>query len=565
MNYSIIDILTLLGALGFFIYGMKVMSEGIQKAAGRRLRKILSAMTRNRYFGVLTGFFITGLVQSSSATTVMTVSFVNAGLLSLVESAGVMMGANIGTTTTAWIVSYFGFKFKIASISLPIIAFGLPLLFFKRSAPRAWGEFLIGFALLFLGLNELKDAVPDIRNNPEILAFLAEYANIGFLSTLLFVGVGTLLTIIVQSSSAAMTLTLVMCYNGWIPFEVAAAMVLGENIGTTITAEIASLVGNVYAKRSARIHSIFNVIGVTWMVISLPFFLDLVDWFSVSVMGNASPYESVESIPFALSYFHTAFNLANVLLLIGFVPQLVRFAERTVKSKEQDSEIYHLEYIGGGVTGTPELSLLEAKKELVKFGNIVRRQTSFVRDLLVEQDEKKRESLQDRIRKYEEITDRIESEVAMFLTKVAEGELSSNSSRQIRAMLGIINDLERVGDICYQMSLIIARKNEERIWFTPKQRAGVQSMFNKVDLTLEQMEKNLNNDYSEVDLNAAIILEEELNSLRDQLKQDHLEMTEKKKYNYQSGIIYADLFSALEKIGDHVINVSEALAEEELA
>ena len=269
MDFSLIDTLTLLGALGFFIYGMKIMSEGIQKAAGNKLRQILSAMTKNRFFGVFTGFLITALVQSSSATTVMTVSFVNAGLLSLVESAGVMMGANIGTTITAWLISIFGFKVKIASIALPIIAIGLPMMFSKKSKTKAMAEFLIGFALLFMGLDALKHSVPDLRQNPEILAFLSGFTDMGILSTLMFIGIGTIITIVLQSSSAAMALTLVMCNNGWIPFETAAAMVLGENIGTTITAELASLVGNVHAKRSARIHSMFNIIGVTWMIFML--------------------------------------------------------------------------------------------------------------------------------------------------------------------------------------------------------------------------------------------------------------------------------------------------------
>lgn len=478
----------------------------------------------------------------------------------MIESAGVMMGANIGTTTTAWIVSYFGFKFKIVTIALPIIAIGTPLLFMKKSNQRAWGEFFIGFALLFLGLNELKEAVPDIKNNPEILAFLADYAHVGFLSTLMFVGVGAILTIIIQSSSAAMTLTLVMCYNGWIPFEVAAAMVLGENIGTTITAELASLVGNVHAKRSARIHSLFNVIGVTWMVFLLPVFLTGVEWFSVEIMGNNSPYADKESVPFALSYFHTAFNLTNVLLLIGFVPYLVRVAERTVKSKVKSGEDFHLEYIGGGVTGTPELSLLEAKKEVAKFGSIVRRQTGFVKELLIEQDAKKQEELSDRIRKYEGITDNIEDEIAKFLTKVSEGELSSESSLQIRGMLGSINDLERVGDICFQMSVMLDKKTEEKVWFTPKQRENILAMFGRVDAAMNQMEVNLNASVDEIDLDKAYMLEEEINSFRDKLKQDHLKSTEKKQYKYQSGIIYNDLFSSLEKIGDHVINVSEAMS-----
>ena len=371
MEFGIYELLRLIGALGFFIYGMKVMSDGIQKAGGSKMRQILGGMTSNRYFGVMTGFLITAIVQSSSATTVMTVSFVNAGLLTLVESAGVMMGANIGTTITAWVISILGFKVKMSAIALPIIAFGMPMMFARKTKTKNWGEFLVGFALLFIGLAELKDAVPDVKNNPEVLNFLAGFADPSFLSRLMFVGVGTLLTIVVQSSSAAMALTLVLCNTGVIPFEVAAAMVLGENIGTTITAELASMVGNVHAKRSARIHSMFNIIGVTWMLILMPYALDIVNYVSINYFGSISPYTAVDGwgdsmspVPIALSIFHTGFNFLNVLILIWFVPAIVRFAERTVKSQGDMDEEFHLEHIGSGLMQTAELSVLEAKKEI---------------------------------------------------------------------------------------------------------------------------------------------------------------------------------------------------------
>ena len=434
MSYSFYDFLVLMGALGFFIYGMKIMSEGIQKAAGQKLREILGAMTKNRFFGVITGFLITSLVQSSSATTVMTVSFVNAGLLSLVESAGVMMGANIGTTITGWIVSYFGFKFKIVTLSLPMIAFGLPMMLTGNSKVKSTGEFLIGFAILFLGLSALKDAVPDLKENPEVLSFLSGFEP-GILTNLLFVLIGAVVTIIVQSSSAAMTLTFVMCNNGWIPFPLAAAMILGENIGTTITAELASFVGNVHAKRSARIHSMFNIIGVTWMVFLLPFALDLITWFSQSIMGNTSPYEDSESIPFALSYFHTFFNLTNVMLLIWFVPVLVKLAIKSVPSKGDDDEVFHLEYIGTGLMGTSELAILEARKEVTKFSEITLRHVRMVKDLLVEKDKKKSKKLVKRIKKYEEITDNIEAEITKYLTKVSTKQLSKESSQLVRSYI----------------------------------------------------------------------------------------------------------------------------------
>jgi len=322
MNYGFFEILNLIGALGFFIYGMKVMSEGIQKVAGAKMRSILSSMTSNRFKGVFTGFAITSIIQSSSATTVLVVSFVNAGLLSLVESIGVIMGANIGTTITAWLISIVGFKVNISNYALPIIAIGFPMMFFNREKLKFWGEFMIGFALLFMGLALLKDSVPDIKANPEILSFVKDWSGMGFLSVLIFVGVGTLLTVIIQSSSAAMALTLVMANNGWIPFEVAAAMVLGENIGTTITANLAAIVANVHAKRAAFSHFLFNVFGVTWIVMVLSPVLSWINAYMVST-GDASPYTNAESIPIALSIFHTSFNIANTILLIGFVKLII--------------------------------------------------------------------------------------------------------------------------------------------------------------------------------------------------------------------------------------------------
>lgn len=548
-----------MGALGFFIYGMKVMSEGIQKAAGQKLREILGAMTKNRFFGVITGFIITSLVQSSSATTVMTVSFVNAGLLSLVESAGVMMGANIGTTITGWIVSYFGFKFKIVTLSLPMIAFGLPMSLIGNSRVKSTGEFLIGFAILFLGLSALKDAVPDLKENPEVLSFLAGFEP-GLLTNLMFVLIGAAVTIIVQSSSAAMTLTFVMCNNGWIPFPLAAAMILGENIGTTITAELASFVGNVHAKRSARIHSMFNIIGVTWMVLVLPFALQLIDWFSQTVMGNTSPFEDAESIPFALSYFHTFFNLANVMLLIWFVPFLVKMAIKSVPSKGEDDEIFHLEYIGTGLMGTSELALLEAKKEVVKFSEISLRHVRMVKELLVEKDKKKVKKLMKRIKKYEEITDNIEAEVTNYLMKVSSKQLSAESSMLVRTMLSVIKELEQMSDICYQMSVGLDKKHDRKIWFSSDQREALLKLFKLVEDSLENMMKNLELGSAHVDLPHAAKLELDIDKKRDSMRKQHLENIEKGEYDFQNGMIYSDLFASLERIGDLSMNVNEALA-----
>ena len=568
MKFGIFELLNLIGALGFFIFGMKVMSDGIQKAGGAKMRQILGGMTSNRYFGVMTGFLITAIVQSSSATTVMTVSFVNAGLLTLVESAGVMMGANIGTTITAWIISILGFKVNMSAIALPIIAFGVPMMFARKTKTKNWGEFLVGFALLFIGLSELKDAVPDVKNNPEILNFLAGFADISFLSRLMFVGVGTLLTIVVQSSSAAMALTLVLCSTGVIPFEVAAAMVLGENIGTTITAELASLVGNVHAKRSARIHTMFNIIGVTWMLILMPYALDIVEYISMNYFGSISPYTAVDGwgdsmspVPIALSIFHTGFNLLNVLLLIWFIPRLVKVAERTVKSQGDMDEEFHLEHIGTGLMQTAELSILEANKEVEKFGKVTAILFDMIPQLLQETDSKKFTKLLIRIRKYEDITDRMEVEIADYLAKAAQGEMSDSASRKVRSMLSIINDMERIGDICYQLSISLERKSEKKAYFIPELRTRLEEMITEVQNAIGIMNKNLCSNYSQISITDAKEAEQMINKMRNELRKEYLKKIETGEFKIQTGLIYNNLIHSLEKVGDHIYNISEAIEE----
>ena len=568
MKFGIFELLNLIGALGFFIFGMKVMSDGIQKAGGAKMRQILGGMTSNRYFGVMTGFLITAIVQSSSATTVMTVSFVNAGLLTLVESAGVMMGANIGTTITAWIISILGFKVNMSAIALPIIAFGVPMMFARKTKTKNWGEFLVGFALLFIGIYELKDAVPDVKNNPEILNFLAGFADISFLSLLMFVGVGTLLTIVVQSSSAAMALTLVLCSTGVIPFEVAAAMVLGENIGTTITAELASLVGNVHAKRSARIHTMFNIIGVTWMLILMPYALDIVEYISMNYFGSISPYTAVDGwgdsmspVPIALSIFHTGFNLLNVLLLIWFIPRLVKVAERTVKSQGDMDEEFHLEHIGTGLMQTAELSILKANKEVEKFGKVTAILFDMIPQLLQETDSKKFTKLLIRIRKYEDITDRMEVEIADYLAKAAQGEMSDSASRKVRSMLSIINDMERIGDICYQLSISLERKSEKKAYFIPELRTILEEMITEVQNAIGIMNKNLCSNYSQISITDAKEAEQIINKMRNELRKEYLKKIETGEFKIQTGLIYNNLIHSLEKVGDHVYNISEAIEE----
>ena len=561
MQFGIIEILTLIGALGFFIYGMKVMSDGIQKVAGSKMRSILSKMTSNRFLGITTGFILTALLQSSSATTVMIVSFVNAGLLSLVESIGVIMGANIGTTITAWLISLLGFKVKIASIALPIIAIGFPMMFSSKSNIKSWAEVLIGFALLFMGLDALKESVPNLKENAEFLSFLSSYANMGIISTLIFIGVGTILTLVVQSSSAAMALTLVMCYEGYIPFELAAAMVLGENIGTTITANLAALVGNVHAKRAARAHFIFNIFGVIWMIFAFQFFINSIDSYMISNM-DLSPVSSVgESIavPIGLSIFHTTFNILNVLLLVWFVPLISRTVIRMQPSKGETDEEFHLEHIGGGLMQTAELSVLEAQKEVIKFGKITSKLYNMILELRKETNNRKFDKLMERIKKYEDITDRMEVEIADYLAKAAQGEMSDSASFKVRSMISIINDMERIGDICYQMSISIERKRERKAEFTTESKKSIDGLLSEVQKALDIMNNNLNSEYSQVTLTEADNAEININNMRNKLRKSYLQKIEKGEMPIQTGMIYNNLIHSLEKVGDHIFNISEAI------
>ncbi len=555
--WGLFKILLLIGSLGLFIFGMKLMSEGLQQTAGSGLRKILSSMTSNRFLGVFSGFLITAVVQSSSATSVMTVSFVNAGLLTLLESAGVMMGANIGTTITGWLVSLFGFKIDLSTYALIFIAFGAPLLFISRQNIKGWANAIIGFSILFMGLGFLKDSVPDLTEDSPLVKFFTAFSDKPFLGRLAFVLLGTLVTVIVQSSSAAMALTLTLVLKGIIPFEVGAAMILGENIGTTITAALAAMVGNVYAKRSARIHTMFNVVGVIWMIFMMPLFLEGITVFMEWSWG-INPADGKEGATLGLAAFHTAFNLTNVLILIWFVPQFVTLSERLVKSKGEDDEIFKLDYIAGGITSTPELSLLEAKKEVAKFGEITLKMHHKTKSLINETDKKKRVKLIAAIGKYEEITDRLEAEISTYLGNVSVKTLSEESSSELRSMLSITNDLERIGDIYYEIAIAIETKSNHKLWFDQKQRNSLNGLLDEVETAFNQMAKNLLGSYSKIDMDEARTMDESIKELKSRIRKKHLKSMEKKEYNAQSGLLYSNIFSGIERVGDHIINVSEA-------
>jgi len=565
------QILTVLGALSFFVYGMKMMSDGIQRAAGSQLRNILRNMTKNRFLGVGTGFLTTALVQSSSATTVMTVSFVNAGLLTLVESAGIMMGANIGTTVTGWIVSLLGFKMKLSAYSIPLFAFGVPMLFSNKGKLKYWGEFIIGFAILFLGLTYLKGAVPDLKGNTDTLVWIQDLADYGFVSRVLFVFVGALVTIVVQSSSAAMAITLTFVYAGWLPLEVAAAMILGENVGTTITAEIASVVGNTNAKRSARIHSLFNIIGVTWMVILLPWILTFlsgfVDSFSelfekgVKIKQDNLDQDNIMNT-YKLAAFHTTFNIINVILMLPFVNWLVKMAIRTVPEKEGDDDDHRLKFISAGIR-TPELATVELQKETAHFAEVVARMNVFSKKLINEKDSKNQRALIKKLHKYENISDKMEIEITEYITKLSDQEITPRTSRRLRSILNICNDLERIGDIYFQVAKTIEQKNESKTYFTPDQRNNLNNMLDKVGEAFTNMAKNLNNPhYDQVSKEKAVELEYEINTMRDEFRKENLTRIGEEDYNVKSAMVYNNIYSSLEKVGDHIINVTEAVVGE---
>ena len=557
MEYSFFDFLKLLGSLALFLYGMKIMSEGLQKFAGDRLRKILTAMTTNRVTGMLTGVLITALIQSSSATTVMVVSFVNAGLLELSQSIGVIMGANIGTTVTAWIISALGFKIDIAAFALPLLAFGVPLMFSQRSTRKSVGEFIFGFSFLFMGLSFLQRNAPDLQQNPDMLAFVQNYADMGVLSTLLFVLIGTILTILVQASAATMAITLIMCANGWISFELGAALVLGENIGTTITANLAALTGNTQARRAALAHLVFNVFGVIWVVCLFRPFTAGVSWFVENIMGVT---EIEVAVPFKLSAFHTAFNICNVLLLIWFVRIIERTVCLIIPLKEQDEE-YRLRFITGGMLSTAELSVLQARKEINLYAERSQRMFGLVRQLLHTEKEDDFNKLFSRIEKYENISDNMELEIADYLNKVSEGRLSSETKLQIRGMLREVSEIESIADSCYNLARTMHHKWQTRQDFTEAQYGHIHSMMTLTQKALDQMIVVLALDVHQgnnSEVNKSFNIENEINNYRDELKDINIADVNDKAYSYQMGVYYMDIILECEKLGDYVVNVVEA-------
>ena len=559
---TVFQILTLLGALGMFLYGMTMMSEGLQKVAGSRLRSILSAMTANSFTRILTGTLITAIIQSSSATTVMIVSFVNAGLLSLTQAVGVIMGANIGTTVTSWLISLLGFTADISTLSIPLIGIGFAFMMFKSQKRKNIGEMIIGFAMLFLGLSFLKDSVPDLSSNPEAIAFIQKWTDWGFFSVLIFVLVGTVMTIVLQSSSATVALTLVMASQGWIPFEMAAAMVLGENIGTTITANIAASVGNISAKRAALAHTVFNVFGVIWVLALYKPFLWLVSKIVVG-LGGEDPFVSSASLLYAISTVHTLFNVLNTCILVWFTPQIVRFVTWALKGHKDEEEVFRLRYIQGGMMSTAELSLEQAEQEVVHFSEIVKKQYRYARQAVNESDDESRfDELFKKLEHYEQITDRIEFEIAKYLSNIRESDLSQEGTNKLQAMYKIISELESMGDSGFNVGRILQRKNLHSQKFDETTVRKLNHMLDLVDVAIDCMIANLKEGFHHViNISNAQDAEHDINEYRDNLKEEHLRNIESEESSYLRGVYYMDLVSECERVGDFIINVSEALVE----
>lgn len=605
MNYSILDFLGLLGSVGLFLYGMKVMSEGLQKAAGDRLRNILSAMTRNRFAGLLTGCLITALIQSSSASTVMVVSFVNAGLMSLAQSMAVIMGANVGTTFTAWIIALLGFSVDVSAFALPILAVAVPLLFAKKGRTKSIGEFLVGFALLFMSLSEISVHVPDLQSNPEMFAFLQRYTDMGIGSIFIFLFVGIILTMVLQSSAATFAIVLIMSSKGWIDFPLSCAVVLGSNIGTTITPLLASISGNVAARRAAMGHLLFNFLGTVWtMCVFLPF-VDLTAWVTELVgSGNPEelasyvahleatdpeiynhlfnsnpPSEMVErltapqariaalqlSVSIGLSMFHTLFNLINVTVMIWFTKVYVKIVMWLVPNRKNEEEEFQLKFISGGLVNASELGISQAEKETVVYAERVQRMIDMAQEIVKTKqgsdDFTKRFS---RLEKYEEISDRMEIEIAQYLNKCAEGRLSNAGKLHIAALLSIVAEIESIADCCYGAGKIMLRKHESNAPFNDDIFRNVDHMFEQVKIAMSNMIALLSNieHVREAEIIKSYNVERELNNMRNQLRGENVNNINNKVYEYQSGIYYMDLVSDIERMGDYIINVVDTIKEQ---
>jgi len=534
------------------------MSESLQKITGNKLRAILSYIASSKTKAIFSGLLITALAQASAVVTVMAVSFVHAGVISVTESVGIVMGATIGTTIKAWLIAAIGFKGQMGMIALPVIGITFPFLFSKNYTRRNWGGFLFGLALLFLSLDFMNFLFVEMRASSTIISFLTGMSGFGYGSVLLYVLAGMLLTALIQSSSVTVTLTIVMCGNGWIPFELGAAMILGENIGTTITANIAAIVANVQGKRTALIHTLIKVIGVVWVLIIFRWFLAGTDFITGKILGS-SPLTNVSAMPMGLAVFHTLFNVANTILLVWFIPYIVKLSEKIIPSKGKRNEAYSLKFIDSPFSSS-ELVFNEAKNEIVALAKTGRKQFSRIPELLIEKDEKIYDGLFLTITEQEEIIDKHEEEINAYLNQIYRGELSEAGLKKVKSMLRISKELENIGDSVYHMAKSINWKNRMKAWFTQEQRDNLQKMYDLMYAAFDVLIANLEKDYDKVSLDKAQMLELQINKLRDDLMKDHFQKASSPDYNNKSSVIYVDLISASENLADHMYNINEAIS-----
>lgn len=549
----------ILGSLALLIYGMKVMSEALQKMAGSQLRHILGAMTTNQLTGMLTGTFITCAVQSSSATTVMTVSFVNAGLLTLAQAISVIMGANIGTTLTAWIMS-LGYNVDLTIVVFPAFFLGIMLIYSKKR--RYFGDFLFGIAFLFFALVLLSGAGKDLdlEHNPSVIDFFSSFDTKSHLTIITFLLIGTVITCIVQSSAAVMAITILLCSTGVLPIYLGIALVMGENIGTTATANLAALGANAQARRAALAHLVFNVFGVIWVLcLFYPFVNFVCSLVGYNPDGNMSAAQKATLLPIVLAMFHTCFNVCNTTVLIWFIPQIEKLVCQLIKPKtDKEDEDFRLRFIQTGIMKTPELSVFEAQKEISSFGERIQRMFGMVRELLEIKDGKAFEKLYDRIEKYEGISDSMEIEIAKYLDQVSDAHLSDDTKAKIRAMLREISEIESIGDSCFNIARTIKRKVDNKEEFTEKQHENIHQMFLLVDEALTQMNFMFTHDRHTLDMNRTFNIETEINTFRYQLRNQNIEDVDNHLYTYGIGTMYMDIIQESEKLGDYVVNVAEA-------
>ena len=559
---SIWIIFRLIGALALLMFGMKSMSDSLQKMAGPQLRHVLGAMTTNRFTGILTGTFITAAVQSSTATTVMTVSFVNAGLLTLAQAISVIMGANIGTTLTAWIMSA-GFSFNITDFVWPAFFIAIILIYSKKR--KIIGDFIFGVSFMFLGLGTLRQTGidMDLAHNQPVLAFFASFDPNSFVTTIVFLLIGSVLTMCVQSSAAIMAITMILCSSGVLPIYQGIALVMGENIGTTVTSNIAALTANTQARRAAFAHMFFNVFGVIWVLMIFKPLINMVCGFVgfVEYMTKGDPHflANAAKLSFVLAAFHTTFNLANTCILVGFIKQIEKIVCLVIKPKKQaDEDEFRLRFIQSGIMKTPELSVLEAQKEITSFAERIQRMFGMVRSLLEEKDEKAFLKTYTRIEKYEGISDNMEVEIANYLNEVSDSHLSDDTKAKIRAMLREISEIESIGDSCYNMARTINRRFTSKEDFTAQQYDHIHQMFNLTNNALEQMNYMFNHSRETVDVNKSFNIENEINNFRNQLRTENINDVNSHTYTYTIGTMYMDLIQECEKLGDYVVNVVEA-------